>query len=70
MREEGDYMDWYCSGIVDDRIIDLLENAKSEDEKKKLLELKAHVAESAVTDEIRKDLLKLGWIVIEDKSSD
>jgi hypothetical protein len=66
MREEGDYMDWYCSGIVDDRIIDLLENAKSEDEKKRVLELKAHVAESAVTDEIRKDLFKLGWIVIDD----
>jgi hypothetical protein len=33
-----------------------------------MLELKAHVAESVVTDEIREDLLKLGWIVIADDS--
>ena len=49
MRQEGDYIDWYCSGIKD---IDSPENK--------------HVGESVVTDEIREDLLKLGWIVIED----
>jgi len=42
----------------------------SEEQKKKLLETKAHVDESVVTDEIRKDLFKLGWIVVEDKPSD
>lgn len=44
MREKGDYIDWYCSGIgrVDDS-----------------------VPEGVVTDEIREDLLKLGWIVKE-----
>ena len=68
IRGEGDYLDWYCSGIVDAD-----ENQwgiLSEDSKKRLLETKAHVAESVVTDEIRKDLFKLSWIVLEDKSID
>ena len=44
MREKGDYMDWYCSGI-----------GRCDDA----------VPEGVVTDEIREDLLKLGWIVKE-----
>jgi len=47
MREEGDYIDWYCSGIGD-------KNEK-------------FVGEGYVTDEIRTDLLKLGWITLDDK---
>lgn len=45
MRESGDYIDWYCTGIGDK---------------------KEYVGEGHVTDEIREDLLKLGWIVIDD----
>ena len=45
LREEGDYIDWYCSGIGADK-----------DNK--------FVSEGHVTDEIRIDLLKLGWIII------
>jgi hypothetical protein len=33
---------------------------------KKGADMKGYVPESLVTDEIRQDLLKLGWIIIED----
>lgn len=70
MQEIGDYINWYCSGIIDlheiDEKLDNLGNPLNEDEKKKMLELKAHVPEGVVTDEIRKDLLQLGWIVLND----
>lgn len=48
MRQEGDYIDWYCSGIRDDY------NG-------------GYVSESEVTDEIRKDLFALGWIVLDEE---
>ena len=51
LREEGDYMDWYCSGIG-------FHDKSGETEIN-------YVPEGLVTDEIRDDLLKLGWIVIE-----
>ena len=68
IRGEGDYLDWYCSGIID--ADEDQWGILSEDSKKRLLETRAHVAESIVTDEIRKDLFKLSWIVVEDNSSD
>jgi hypothetical protein len=58
LREEGDYMDWYCSGIASNGI-DMGGPYERELSKN-------YVPESHVTDEIRNDLLKLGWIVIED----
>jgi hypothetical protein len=51
MRQQGDYIDWYCSGIRDS---DSPANGL--------------VGESFVTDEIRADLLKLGWKVINEDS--
>ena len=51
MREEGDYIDWYCSGIQgepDEDWVDL-----------------GHVPEGTVTDQIREDLFRLGWIASE-----
>lgn len=54
MREEGDYIDWYCSGIGSG-----LGNGDEDGTKK-------YVGEGIVTDEIREDLLKLGWLVRED----
>ena len=50
MRQEGDYIDWYCSGIRHDDG-DLTSK---------------YVGESMVTEEIEDDLNKLGWKVIKD----
>jgi hypothetical protein len=54
MRQEGDYIDWYCSGIGEGIGNGDIDGSKG------------YVAEGVVTDEIREDLFKLGWIVIED----
>lgn len=55
LRGEGDYIDWYCSGIRNDGYQDDLD-IPGEDQ---------HVSEGGVTDEIRADLAKLGWVVIQ-----
>ena len=58
LREQGDYIDWYCSGIRggDEPVVyDQPVN-------------NGYVGEGTVTDEIRGDLLKLGWIVVDDDS--
>jgi hypothetical protein len=49
MIEQGDYVDWYCSGIRDSDSPD-----------------NGFVPESCVTDEIREDFFKLGWIPVDD----
>ena len=60
MLGTGDYMDWYCSGIQGDtRDIDYSSAME------KGIDLKNYVGESVVTDEIREDLKRLGWIVID-----
>jgi hypothetical protein len=47
IRNDGDYMDWYCSGIQDE---------------KRLKDL-GYVPESAITEEIKEDLRQIGWVV-------
>jgi len=47
MRQEGDYIDYYCSGIRDS-----YEGG--------------YVSETVITDEIREDLFKLGWLCFSD----
>ena len=55
MRQEGDYIDWYCSGIGEG-----LGNGDADGSKN-------YVSEGVVTDEINEDLKKLGWLVLEDE---
>jgi hypothetical protein len=56
IRGEGDYMDWYCSGIM----------SYSEEVGSKEGYVKGYVSESTVTEEIEQDLKRIGWIVIKD----
>jgi hypothetical protein len=65
MREQGDYIDWYCSGIRDTSPIEQSEwDILTLEEQQRYKETEAYVAESVVTDEIRSDLKKLGWLVL------
>lgn len=71
MQGKGDYIDWYCSGIRDAKILDDDEfRALTKEQQERYIQGKKFVSESVVTDEIRADLLKLGWIVIDDESKE
>jgi hypothetical protein len=67
MRGEGDYIDWYCSGIQGEMGDDEFQDLDNESKQRYLYMKNNFVGESVVTDEIRQDLQKLGWIVIDDK---
>jgi hypothetical protein len=68
MRGEGDYIDWYCSGIRNDEqdepISDAEWNNMSDAQQVYYKESQGFVPEGVATDEIREDLKKLGWIVL------
>ena len=53
MREEGDYINWYCSGMGEG-----LGNGD-------ISGVKGYVPEGVVTDEIKEDLKQLGWVPVE-----
>lgn len=55
IRKEGDYMNWYCSGIQD----------HSSDQEDTYYIQNKYVPEGTITEEIREDLQKLGWIPID-----
>ena len=52
MREQGDYIDWYCSGIRGEQGIEYEPPL-------------TFVSEGIVTEEIQEDFFKLGWIPTE-----
>lgn len=66
MREEGDYIDWYCSGIRGGAHEEDLAAMTEEQRAKYYWYQENFVSESVVTDEIRKDLFQLGWIVLDE----
>lgn len=55
MRLEGDYIAWYCSGMGG--LVELEDGENPHQIH--------YVAEGDVTDEIRRDLWHLGWIVVD-----
>jgi hypothetical protein len=70
MIEEGDYIDWYCTGIQNSLSDEEFQDLTKEQQEKYIYYKNNFVPECHVTDEIRADLLKLGWIVIDEDSND
>ena len=70
MRQEGDYIDWYCSGIRGDRLSTEEFEKLSLEQQARAKEYDAYVGEGVVTDEIREDLFRLGWVVQDDDMDD
>ena len=67
MRGEGDYIDWYCSGIVNEEDLDLTQadwDMMTEEAQHQNRNRQAVVGEGTVTHEIKSDLKKLGWVVL------
>ncbi len=62
MRQEGDYIDWYCSGMGGlagewDKDVETFEQWTARTK---------FVSEGVVTEEIQKDLFELGWLVMDE----
>lgn len=70
MQQEGDYIDWYCSGIKGAPPTEEEFQSLSPEQQARAKEYAAYVGEGVVTDEIRKDLFRLGWIVQDDDTDD
>jgi hypothetical protein len=61
MKEEGDYINWYCSGIGSEEYGNGLDGTKPKTDEAG----RSYVPEGQITDEIQEDLKILGWINIE-----
>jgi hypothetical protein len=58
MRQQGDYIDWYCSGMGG-----LNREFEGEETNEQWRARTKYVPEGCITDEIRNDLQQLGWAV-------
>lgn len=58
MRQEGDYINWYCSGMGG-----LNREYDGEETDEQWQSRTGYVPEGCITDEIRNDLQRLGWAV-------
>jgi hypothetical protein len=72
LRCEGDYLDWYCSGIRNTGLYgeDDLTAPVSEEQMAYMVITSKFVAESVITQEVREDFKQLGWIALENNSDD
>ena len=70
MREEGDYIDWYCSGIRGGHNEEDLKDLSSEERQRYDWMRENFVGEGYVTDEVREDFFKLGWIPVDDTTGE
>lgn len=68
MRQEGDYIDWYCSGIRNDSEYDQEQHDWTDEQLAQFEIYKQYVSEGVITEEIRNDLHKLGWNPIDDQT--
>ena len=68
MQQKGDYIDWYCSGIRDIGIYSPAEENEefTEEQLARKSVVDRYVPEGCITDEIRNDLQRLGWVVAPD----
>jgi hypothetical protein len=59
MQQKGDYIDWYCSGSGG-----LNREYEGEETNEEWQKRTGYVPEATVTEEIERDLNKLGWTPI------
>lgn len=59
MRQEGDYIDWYCSGMGG-----LNQEFDAKETNEEWSKRTGYVPEGVITDEIREDFKQLGWGVV------
>jgi hypothetical protein len=58
IQGKGDYMNWYCSGMGGFAAL----ADETDDDAKELFDRRGYVPEGTVTEEIKEDLKKIGWI--------
>lgn len=66
MRQQGDYIDWYCSGIQN-HVTDQAYMDMTQEEKAHYDTVRGYVSEGVATEEIVDDLKLLGWTVLDEQ---